>query len=217
MKMLRTLVLGLAGIAAFTGTATPSRAALIDTDLFSVGDAMLTYDDDSGLEWLDVTATRNLSVNDILGGAGGWLGMGFRYATAGETCDLFSQGGLVPDPCPGFGDATVAGNQTGALIPHLGDTGFASGGPGFRAVTDTNRIARFYYHPVEGNTNSAVFLAGTADPNFHHRNTGHLLVRDTNGGGGGGGGGGNAVPEPTSALVFAAGAAVIGGVRRKRA
>ena len=69
----------------------PSLAVLISADdpVFGVGS--LTVDTDTGLEWLDIPITVNLSVDDILGGAGGYVANGFRYATGIETRTFFHQ------------------------------------------------------------------------------------------------------------------------------
>jgi len=45
-----------------------SHAVLMGADLLNPGDSLLTRDTATGLDWLDLTATTNLSVNDILGG-----------------------------------------------------------------------------------------------------------------------------------------------------
>ena len=57
---------------------------LIELDFKDPGDNLLTRDLNSGLEWLDVTATLLMSHDAVTGGAGGFADEGFRYATAGE-------------------------------------------------------------------------------------------------------------------------------------
>jgi hypothetical protein len=80
----------LAATAALTATlATPSFATLTGADLYAPGDQFITVDSDTGLSWLDLTATLNLSAHDILNGAGGWKSAGFRYATSAEVAELF--------------------------------------------------------------------------------------------------------------------------------
>lgn len=86
-----------------------ARAEIVVVDLDVPGDGLIKRDSDTGLDWLDLSAPApdgnfldpGYSVDDILAGAGGWLGRGFRYATEPEVCAYFEHLGLVPDPCPG--------------------------------------------------------------------------------------------------------------------
>jgi hypothetical protein len=50
----------------------PASAALVEQDLFTAGDGLLTLDDATGLLWLDLTETTGLSMDDILADIGGW-------------------------------------------------------------------------------------------------------------------------------------------------
>ena len=68
----------LALIAAFSAVGT-AHASLIEVDLFSSGDSLLTVDKITGLAWLDLTATVGLSYDEIMAGTGGWTtDQGFR-------------------------------------------------------------------------------------------------------------------------------------------
>jgi hypothetical protein len=71
--------------------ALPSQAALVQRDWLSTEDAVLTYDTDSGLEWLDVTVTAGMSYNEVALqlGAGG-VYEGFTFASDQQVVDLFS-------------------------------------------------------------------------------------------------------------------------------
>jgi len=73
-----------------------ASANLVSRNLIARDDGLLTIDTATGLEWLDVSATKGLSVNDILAGSGGWLGAGFRYADFGDLSTLFTDGGMTP-------------------------------------------------------------------------------------------------------------------------
>lgn len=68
---------------------TPAQAVLLERDLQRAGDALLTFDEASGLEWLDLPLTTGLSASAVLTGAGGWVSRGFRYATTDEVHALF--------------------------------------------------------------------------------------------------------------------------------
>jgi hypothetical protein len=71
--------------------------ALIHQDLVSgTGDELITLDTDTHLEWLDLTATANLSYLEVLAGAGGYTtAHGFRYATGEEIGLLLQHAGVT--------------------------------------------------------------------------------------------------------------------------
>ncbi len=75
----------------FSSTA---HATLIEKDFLSAGDALLTFDTETELEWLDVTHTLNLSFSDVQSelGEGGQFD-GWRYATGMEIVDLWTNFG----------------------------------------------------------------------------------------------------------------------------
>ena len=57
-------------------------AALLAVDAWETGDGKLTRDTEIGLDWLDLSITNGLSVNDILvDNYGGLLDYGFQWAT----------------------------------------------------------------------------------------------------------------------------------------
>ena len=95
----------------------PSWAAAQLTDL---GDS--TLDEATGLVWLDLTKTTNLSYNAVAGGAGGWAAQGWRHATLAEVCQLFTSDAVAPaSPC-GSGDEPHPGDGVRALQALLGIT-----------------------------------------------------------------------------------------------
>src|SRR5262249_52601719 len=77
MKMRFALALGVSAL--LTGGL--AHGALVKQDLLTAGDGLVTLDTTTNLEWLKLTATQDLSVDQVLGGAGGWVGMGFQYAS----------------------------------------------------------------------------------------------------------------------------------------
>lgn len=72
-----------------------SRAALITSDLSAPNDQLITIDSLTGLEWLDVTATQGQSYNSVAAGFGGFIQLGFRYATIGEVSTLYFHAGVI--------------------------------------------------------------------------------------------------------------------------
>jgi hypothetical protein len=70
-----------------------SHAALISDDLSAPGDGLLTRDQSTRLDWLDVTATVGQSRSSVL--AGPFAALGFRYATETEVLQLWQDAGAV--------------------------------------------------------------------------------------------------------------------------
>jgi hypothetical protein len=97
MKLLRRV--GACGIFTAAMLSHTVHAALIDADWMNLNDNLLTTDTDSHLSWLDLTQTAGMSRNDVLAAtdAGGMFD-GFRYATADEVIDLWSQYGITLIP-----------------------------------------------------------------------------------------------------------------------
>ncbi|MDH5325909.1 MAG: PEP-CTERM sorting domain-containing protein [Gammaproteobacteria bacterium] len=92
---------------------TYSHAVLIEQDYTSAGDGRITYDDSTGLQWLDLSVTSNWSYNDVTSefGSGG-LFEGWRYATVNEFRDLAAEAGIYVPSTPadyyGIADEVIA-------------------------------------------------------------------------------------------------------------
>jgi hypothetical protein len=73
----------------------PCNATLISADLNITGDGLLTFDDRTGLEWMDAPLSLNRSYNDLVGLDGsdefaiGGDFEGFRLASTDEVMSLF--------------------------------------------------------------------------------------------------------------------------------
>lgn len=105
------------------GWAAPAAAQLSSVDLVpSSGDGKITYDAATGLYWLDLTETLNLSVPDVLGGSGNWIANGWRYATPAEICALFGAYAFPVSNCGGGAGNSLPGDQLAALQGFLGIT-----------------------------------------------------------------------------------------------
>jgi len=115
------------------------HASIVERDLLAAGDGLITQDTDTGLGWLDMTESTNLSVNDVLGGAGNFLSDGFNYATEAQIRTFWTNAGI-----PTFNtNATTPGADAAgrvsenfapvvALMELIGCTGnCTSGGPDF--------------------------------------------------------------------------------------
>lgn len=198
------------GLAAFIaalaiGSAPPASATLLVVDLLAPGDGLVTHDTETGLDWLDLTPTRGLSWDDVLGGAGGWVADGWRHANAAEVCDLYDRHGLAPQPCPG----SISGNGTqgGALHAFFGSapSGFQIGiyddgdaGPNVGTAAQV-----FFVIPPGIQASSAEVLPNAIASDVAATIRGHYLVRS--------------VPEPALPVLvglLATGGA--GGARVRR-
>ena len=64
-------------------------------------------DPNTGLTWLDLSMTANMSYLDILNGQGGFLESGWRYATADEVVSLWANMGITykESSDPDYGDS----------------------------------------------------------------------------------------------------------------
>lgn len=81
--------------------ASGASANLIQVDLATPGDGLVTRDTSTGLDWLNLSLTTNLSYDDVMAGVGNsWLAQGWRYATTGEVCGLATEQLGAPTPCP---------------------------------------------------------------------------------------------------------------------
>jgi hypothetical protein len=195
-----------------------AEAQLSEVDLDpGSGDGKVTFDASSGLYWLDVTETLNLSVSDVLGGSGGWIAAGWRYATPTEICDLFANYALAVPICGGTGSGSTSGDVLASLQGFVGltiDNGISRTSSAFYddgGDPDRVGIGRLMYQVTPDISYSLV--QSDATTNNPISSYGSWLVRDT--------------PPPTplpllsfrisllsgvmTALVLAAGAWLAGG------
>jgi hypothetical protein len=160
--------------------ASPALANLSEQDLFAMGDGLLTRDSTSGLEWLDLTETTDLSSDDILADVGGWIGLGFRHATTAEVCTIMVRLGLAPSLCPGT-SGFVLGNHVQQHMDLMGLTvtipGAESGSGHYEDANSGNtQVGGATYGLSFGN--SLVFvLEDNLDPTVADPYVGHFLVR----------------------------------------
>lgn len=112
MKKFKTAVIGMF-VAAFA-SAGAQAAMLSSQDLFATGDGLVTRDAVSNLDWLDLSSTAGLSVDQVRSGAGGWLDQGFRYASFGEFKSFLFSAGLT-ELSPGAYVAPTTGEMVGSF------------------------------------------------------------------------------------------------------
>ena len=68
---------------------------LVERDLNTVGDQLITYDQTSQLEWLNLSETRGESYNEILTGSYVTGASSFRYATETEFNEFITNSGIT--------------------------------------------------------------------------------------------------------------------------
>jgi hypothetical protein len=195
------------------------------------GAGSITRDSVTGFDWLDLTFSTNDSVNDILGGAGGFLAHGFQLATLAQVESMFTSGGWdgVDDSATGGTVAHLAFvQQMHTLFGVTGDenganTPFGLFNEGWALTSIPNRVARpFNTIPSPGtsarvactttgfNTFTAPvndFASCRMDYDQRFDFIGAYLVRDP--------GAQAAVPEPATLFLLGSGLAAAGFRRRR--
>jgi hypothetical protein len=201
-----------------------ASATLLEMDLFAAGDRLVTRDTETGLDWLDLYATAlaedqlppTVNWGQIIFrsydwiAASSWYQEGWRHATAAEICELFASHALAPDPCPG-GEISEESDATHQLVSLLGWTYYIAGYGSFTAEVDgqfggppdpaTGRTSvahlssRELQYPSVTDGSWARVSEGIEVDNTY----GHFLVRP--------------VPEPSTALLLAAGLAGLAATR----
>jgi len=154
-------------------------------------------DTDSGLQWLDLTASDNRSVNDVTANLGvGGDYEGFRYATVDEVLELFVNAN-IPD-VSGTSAANVGPAQ--ALMDFIGSTNFEAGvGDGREALgaLEDGTVVALQGFDSNGEIVMTAGVVGSQGLAFSTPQVGHWLV----------------VPEPASLAVLMLGAMVWVGRR----
>ena len=185
------------GFVALIVASQASASSLTEADLSSPGDGLITRDVDTGLDWLDVSATSGLAYANITAGGGGWSALGFRHATASEVCALLAAHAVVPaSGCP-TGNVAVTDrfnselhDRVESFVSLLGATACPSGCSSFDAdlvevegwfddelgTTSAGRVTLFY--TVAGNQTSVGVRTAVASKSFSALRYGNWLVRE---------------------------------------
>lgn len=181
-------------------------AALIERDWINVGDKLITYDSETGLEWLDVPVTQGLSFDSVRTKiAHETIYESFRYATAAEVRVL--QDYIFPflyvdnptnDMQNNFDNVL---DKLGATTIHNDGSRELDGFTGTPASATTQVNAYF----IQGSTGGFINLSSSEVISWASPyTTGSYLVREA------------VVPIPAAAYLFASGLlGIIGFGRRK--
>jgi hypothetical protein len=209
----RILLAGVIATAAMIAAfgASSGHAALIEADFATPGDALLTLDTDTGLEWLDLTETVGLSYDELIAGAGSvdYLNVhGFQYATTDQVGVLWTNAGIA-----NMSGSSTSGNRAAAefLIAAMGCTS---------SCDSIGKIqqGQAEFSPTRGMLNGPfIFLVSNdraiadLDPGFSQArdfsspSLGNYLVRSTS----------SPVPEPSTALLLGLGFAGLAARHRR--
>lgn len=180
-------------------------ATLIEVDLAAPGDGLITRDTDTGLDWLDLNVTLNLSYDEVIADIGVGLPAGFRYATESEVVALFAGAGV---PVPSNTDFAAYPNAI-ALMDLLGCTGFLcetstefiTGTMELDVFDPLNAIAlQVLINHTQSNVNSTILPLNPKDSGLSE--SGSFLVR--------------VIPEPGAASLFGLGLLGLAAKRRRR-
>ena len=186
--------------------------ALEERDLATSSDGLITFDAETGLEWLDPTVTTGLSYSDVQAGTGNtWLADGWRYATKQEVCGVTAKLGFAPSPCPGSRQARWADQGTTENhISLLGETD-ADSEMWTKALFDdenpldpnVGRLEVSYASSIPPRSNASIQVDDPdGDPDTGSSTVGHMLVR---------------VPEPRIVLSLMVGCVMLALIARRRA
>ena len=200
----------------------PARATLI-----AVPSDQSFVDTVTGLEWLTMAPTRGnlatsqgVSIDAILGGYGGLLASGYRFATLAQLRTLLSDAGVpVIGSALNWHNATYSSaDSTGAatLISLFGNVNETAGVLLAEGYAQVDTVDQTFYHPYialdqSGGANNGLAAAGCENGGsgclvtggFNQTySDGAFMVRD--------------LPEPASILIFAAGTVWLGISRQRR-
>ena len=197
-----------------------TQAGILVGDWKNAGDGLLTIDTAKGLEFLDVTESRNRTFNEVTAefGIGGDY-EGFRYATEQEAIDLILSIGWTGSPALRIGirsrQADVANDEASRILDLLGRNqgNSVSGLSRFMTKTDSSRARNFWIVDSRATQFDYVGARLTVRKTTSHFSRGSLLVRSSSSSSSSSGG---IVPEPSSLTMFGVAGLGLLVARRRR-
>lgn len=196
-----------------------ANASLIIGQCDHTPTSQITCDYTTGLEWLDLSRTRGYSINDVLGGAGGFVSDGWSVAHGAQVDQLFLNAGLSSRGLGAFMGSVEPSDLAAVdlLLATIGPTspagqefpiGIGTAISGGDISIQGSVSAPFFYDSI----GRAVITSGSAYRGSNYELTGDYragdwgvyLVR-------------TAVPEPGALSLLAAGLMALIFLRRRRA
>ena len=190
---------------------TSVNAAIISTDWQTAGDNLITHDTVSGLNWLDLTETNNLSLNAV--GtmlADGELYDGFRVATQAEVVALWSNFGIDlsssgPSSATGVDPGIPAAAAYLGNILHEYDPLYSYGTLGYIDRFDEYHLSNAYHMGAYTNDEKSFYIQSQPGDRFSsYELIGTYLVYSV-------------VPVPSAIWLFGTGLIGLIGVARRKA
>ena len=196
-----------------------ASAVVVNANWKTAGDNLLTHDLVTGLHWLDLTETNNLSHDYVLTqfGSGGDF-EGFRYASIAEVVDLWANFGIELKPHGSYsllghdpkvvtatsfiGNIFCEGNCSYYPYGAWGMTNDLTGGNGNYRI-----MGAYHEQPPTSSEDRTRYVGYSYDsPTRESDFFGHYLVLDT-----------TVVPVPAAVWLFGSGLiSLIGFARRKK-
>lgn len=190
-----------------------AHATIINQDWQTVGDANLLYDTDTGLRWLDLSMTAEVSHDAVVANLGpGGVYEGFRLATQSEVLTLWANAGITNTERTWV---TYQYTPVRDLVQRLGPTvmveegmfpfathtiGMAEGGP---ALPENLRWAMELTYAPDGLNTRTSANHYTWDVSVADMHYSTYLVQ--------------AVPLPGALWLFVSGGVALAGLSRRRA
>ena len=182
-------------------------ASTARADILNLGD--VTRDTRTNLDWLDLTQTTNLSIDDILANAGGFAAAGWRHANEAEMCELMESFGIAGSPCPQNGYSSTDLTPFLEFVALFGrtDINLNRSKGRFPPPSQTCTVLSPYPITIVGLASSSLGSAKVGnvcgnDAYEHEPTVGNFLVRP------------RPIPEPSTTLVLGPGFVLLAALRR---
>jgi len=194
-----------------------ANAALLSVDLNTSGDGLITRDDSTGLDWLDLTETNNTSRNYVLTQLGsGGLFDGWRYATSAEVVALWADNfgidlsiGASPSMSSVDPGVQTAAGFLGNIINEAYPSFYDYGTSGVTSTVSTTNSPNYEflgaYHQISAsNTGYLTRTNSSLATSSSQGDAGHYLVQTS------------PVPVPAAFWLFGSGLLGLIGIARSK-